>query len=274
MGIINFYSCIVGKNLIELGAYRDSIEVCTQAIELKPLNKLFTLDLLHDRAFSSSKIGNFCDAIADCTQALSIDPLHIEIRLLRAECNFYLDNFEGCIRDFEVVLCSTEIRQNPERATFIRSKLQTATIGLQHKEAEAKNEQGNEYFNLKRYSSAEFCYSKAIDMWSDNIIYRGNRCTCLIILGNYERALEDSQHIISMDKTFAIGYDRLIRCFLVYGRYDDAELANNKLKENCGFGKTEYIDLCKKLRNCEQLVVQSYTDKQFLSASMKNVLIY
>lgn len=254
--------------MIESEAYRDSIEVCAEALEIKPSNRLFSLGLLYDRAFASSKIGNFRNAIADCTEALLIDPIHTETRLLRAECNFYLDDFEGCILDYEVALSTTELRKNPEKATVVRSKLQTATIELRRKQAEAKNKRANEHFDLKNYRLAEELYSEAIDMWCDNIIYRGNRCTCLIMLGNYERALEDSQYIISMDDKFSIGYDRLIRCLLVYGRYDDAELANKKCHENCGFHKKEYMDLCTQLRSYEHLATQSYTDKQFLSASM------
>lgn len=254
--------------MIKSEKYFDSIEVYAEALAIKPSNKLITLDLLYDRAFASSKIGNFRDAIADCTQALSIDLIHTESRLLRGECSFYLDDFEGCIRDYEVALSTTEIRTNPEKATNINAKLKTARTELKRKLAETKNTQANEQFNSKNYRLAEELYSEAIHIWRDNIIYYGNRCTCRIMLGDYKRALEDSRYIISLDKTFAIGYKRLIRCCLVYGHYDDAEQANKKLQEYNGFGEKEHMDLCKKLRDHEQLAVQRCADKQYLSASL------
>lgn len=266
--LLNF----VGKNLIASEKYRDSIEVYAKALEIKPSNTLITIDLLYDRAFSSSKMGNFHDAIADCTHALSIDPIHTEIRLLRAECNFYLDDFETCIRDYEIALSTTEIRGNTEKAFNVNSKVETARTELRHKRAEAKNTKGNEHFNSGNYRLAEELYSEAIDMWRENIIYYGNRSTCLIMQGDYKRALEDSQYMISLDKTFAIGYDRLIRCCLVFGHYDDAEQAIKICQEiivsKVDTSLKQYTDLCMKLRAHEQLAVESYDNKQFLSASM------
>lgn len=207
---IKFYLSIVGKKLIHSENYRDAIEVYAEALEINPSNSLLTLGLLYDRAFASSKIGNFRDAIADCAQALLIDSIHTDTRLLRAECNFYLDDFERCIRDYEFALLTTEIRKNPERATIVSSKLQTAKIELRRKQAEAKNKRANEHFNFKIYRLTQELYSEAIDMWRNNINYYGNRCTCLIMQGDYKRALEDSQYIISMDNTFATGYDRFL----------------------------------------------------------------
>lgn len=255
---------------MELEKYHDSIEMYTEALEIKPSNKLNTFNLLYDRAFASSKIGNFRDAIEDCTKALLIDAIHTETRLLRAECNFYLDEFEACIRDYEVALSTTEMRTNPERASLINPKVESARLALRRKQAELKNAEANEQFNLQNYSLAEALYTKAIDMWPDNIVYYGNRCMCLIKQKDYKRALRDSRHMISLDKTFTIGFDRLIRCSLILGHYDVAEQANKTLEQNNAFRETanQYADMCKKLREHEKLASQSYADKQFLSASI------
>lgn len=246
-------------------------------MKIEPSNKLIRLDLLYDRAFANSKIGNFRDAIADCNRAFSIDPIHTRTRLLRAECSFYLEDFENCIEDYEFALLTTELLKNPEKANNVKKQLETARIESQHKSAEAINMQANEHFRSKNYSKAEELYSKAIDTWHDDIRYYGNRCTCRIMLGDYKRALKDSRDIISLDKTYVKGYDRLIRCCLVYGHYDEAGQASEKLQEQTGFDKKVLIDLCtkiSKLRGFEQLIAGSYADKQFLSARECEICLF
>lgn len=263
-----YQSKIAGKDLIKSEKYLGSIEVFAEALEIKPSNKLTTLDLLYNRAFANSKVGNFRDSIDDCTRALSFDPDQPETRLLRAECYFYWDDFEECIRDYEIALSSDEIRENPEETTSVNAKLETARIELRRKSAEAKYTIATDQFKSKNYREAEKLYSEAIDMWHDNIIYYRDRCTCRIEMGDHNRALEDIRYIISLDGTDAFGYVRLIRCCLVLGYYDEAEKARKKLQKLSGIGKNECIDLCTKLYEYEQLAAQSYTNKQFSNASV------
>lgn len=268
MKFMTIYLICIGKDLIKSEKYLHSVEVYAEALNIKPLNKFIQLDLLYDRAFASSKIGNFRDAVEDCTEALSIDPVNTAIRLLRAECNSYLMEYEACIIDYEVVLNTTEIRRNPERANDVNSKLEIAKMELQRKLAEQKNTQANKFFCVKFYRLADCLYSEAIEMWPENIIYYKNRCNCLIMLEDFRRAMDDSRRMILLDKTFAHGYDRFIKCCLVLGYYDEAEQANKTLREiETIMLNTQYTDLCKKLRKYEKLANQSYENKQFLSAS-------
>lgn len=229
---------------------------------------MIKFDLLYERANANSKIGNFYDVVDDCNKALAINSKNVNVRLLRAQSNYYLEQFEMCIQDYEFLQSSPEIHKNSEKAAEIETKLQIARTEMQHYRAKMKCAYGNERFNLQHYESAEQFYTEAIDLWPDNIIYYGNRATCFIMMHKYKRALQDSQRMIEIDQNFTMAHDRLARCCLILGDYDGADKAIETLEQNnydadkC----SAYKSICNEVRSKENEAKKRFISKFFYSA--------
>ncbi|XP_055296760.1 dnaJ homolog subfamily C member 7-like [Sitodiplosis mosellana] len=95
--------------------------------------------------------------------------------------------------------------------------------------AELKKTAGNDQYKAKNYGEALKLYSEAIDLCPDNAIYYGNRSACLMMMGDYKEALNDSQHAVSIDHKFSKGYERIIKCCLALGDIIGAKEAIKKL---------------------------------------------
>ncbi|KAL7641261.1 UNVERIFIED_CONTAM: hypothetical protein RMT77_008399 [Armadillidium vulgare] len=88
---------------------------------------------------------------------------------------------------------------------------------LNHKRAEEKKDQGNEYYRKKQYKEALQLYSAAVDLCPDSASYYSNRSACFIMLGNYEKALEDAREAVKLDPSFVKGYLRVAKCNIILG---------------------------------------------------------
>ncbi|XP_055301013.1 uncharacterized protein LOC129567771 [Sitodiplosis mosellana] len=253
------------KVLIETKKFSEAVEIYTTALDMKLLNTMSTFELLFERAFANSKTGNFRNAIDDCTKALSINSAHINCKLLRAQCYYYLENFEACIRDYESVQSSTEIQENTERLDEVSSKLESVRNEMQRKLAEDKNSTGKRLVSSLKYHAAKKFFSEAIELWPDNVIYYQNRLNCLIRMGEYKRALQDCQRIISINPNCGFAYERQAKCCLILGDYDGAERANKKLEEHPTYVTVcnKYKDLCVRLRQSENVANQNYQSQRF-----------
>lgn len=246
--------------------YHESIEMYTKALEIVPSNNSILLTLLHGRANAKSNIGHFHEAIDDCTQALAIDSACVNVRLVRARCYHYLEQFEASISDYETVECATELRNDVEKLAEVKLKLANVKGEMNRMLADVQNANGNEQLQLHNYDLAEKHYADAIDLWPRNLIFYGNHCDCLIKLGQLKRALQDCRQIIKIDQNYRIGYELQAKCYLIYGDYDRAEQAAKNLENIQSESSAQLNDLSEKLRNHEELAARHFDNKNFLTA--------
>lgn len=247
--------------------YNGAIEIQTEALQIRLTgDPIIIYEVLYNRAMAYSKIGHFRNAINDCTNILETKPTKSNALLLRAQCYDFLDEYEQCIRDYEVALLVTDADRNEE----VRLKLEKVIKKKQHKLAEEKNAMGDLNFNSKSYRLAEQQYSEAIELWPSNLLFYGNRCESRYKLGDYKRAHEDSKNIVETDPTIVTAFVRMAKCSLILSDYDNAELAVNSLILNNYNVKicNDLNDLCKQLQNCELRAIHSFDRKKYLNAGI------
>lgn len=169
------------------------------------------------------------------------------------------------MEDYEFVSHTDGVNENIGLDVDVQSKLENVKAKIQIKVAKQKFSDGNDQFSLKNFDSAEKLYTEAISLWPDNIRFYGNRCTSLIRLGEYKRALQDAQHILAVDHNSAMGHECLARSYLICGDYGDAEQAIAKLLPNADHKKSydKLTDLCTKLRESKKKALHSYGDKVY-----------
>lgn len=248
--------------------FHESIEMYTKALEILPSNNSIVLISLHGRANAKSNIGNFHEAIDDCTQALAIDASCVKVRLLRAQCYHYLEEFQASINDYELVECADELQNDMDKASEVKIKLANIKIEMNRKLADAKNANGNEQLQLNNYDLAEKHFSDAIALWPNNLIFYGNHCNCLIKQGQLQRALQDCQQIIKIDPNYRMGYEFQAKCYLIYGDYDSAEQAADNLERIQSQSSKHFNDLSTKLRNDYELATKNFDDGNYSKAGI------
>lgn len=246
--------------------FYEAVDVYTNALKIEPPNNSIVLTLLHGRANASSNIGNFREAIDDCTKALAIDSSYVNVRLLRAQCYHYVEEFEASINDYELVQAAIELLNDMESLSKVRVNLANVKAEMNRKLAEVKNANGNEQFKSNNFQLAEKYYSEAIALWPNNLIFYGNRCDCLTKQGQLKRALQDCQQMIKIDPNYAMGYELQANCYLICGDYDSAEQAIKKLEKFNSHSSKELKDLSTKLRKHEKSATEHFNDKKFSSA--------
>lgn len=85
------------------------------------------------------------------------------------------------------------------------------------REAEDYKMRGNAAYKEGEYSEARELYTKAIYHNPSNAGYYGNRSATLLMLEEYQRALEDAVTSIKLDERFIKGYLRAAKCHLMLG---------------------------------------------------------
>lgn len=238
----------------------------TKALEIEPSNSLIVLTLLHGRANAKANVGNFHEAIDDCTQALNIDSSSVAVRLLRAQCYHYLDEFQASINDYELAECATELQNDPKKWAEVQSKVATIKIEMNRKRAEVCNVNGNEEMCLQNYYAAERQYAEAIALWPNNLIFYGNHCVSLMKQGKLKRALLDCQQIIKINPNSRRGHEFQAKCYQIYGDYDGADQVAINLETIESHSSNRIKDLNVELRQHQRLAIQYFEDRNFLSA--------
>ncbi|RMX46409.1 hypothetical protein pdam_00000695 [Pocillopora damicornis] len=88
--------------------------------------------------------------------------------------------------------------------------------------ADAKKQEGNREYIQKNYEAAVKLYTEAIELAPTVVTYYGNRSAAYMMIGNYDKALEDAQTAIKTDENFMKGYFRAAKCHLVMGSIGNA----------------------------------------------------
>ncbi|XP_057306364.1 tetratricopeptide repeat protein 12-like isoform X2 [Hydractinia symbiolongicarpus] len=100
-------------------------------------------------------------------------------------------------------------KQNKEKATVLKEK-------------------GNVYFKEKHYKEAIDCYTIAINLISDEVIFYSNRAQAYIKMKKYELALKDCEIALKIDKTFTKIYVHKGRALTGLNKFEEAKSVFNE----------------------------------------------
>jgi len=129
----------------------------------------------------------------------------------------------------DVVEEQMDVNQEPELDNFAK--------------ADAKKAEGNKEYLEKRYEDAVKLYTEAIELAPTVATYYGNRSAAFMMLGTYDKALEDAQNAIRIDENFLKGYYRAAKCHLVMGSIGNATNYLQKVLEKDPKNKDAQNDL-------------------------------
>lgn len=92
-------------------------------------------------------------------------------------------------------------------------------------EAQAKKNDGNNFFKHKNFEAAIEKYSEAIALDPSDVTFYSNRSACYAALGRWQEAAEDGRQCIIADKNFVKGYFRQALALQNLGNYEAAQEA-------------------------------------------------
>lgn len=84
---------------------------------------------------------------------------------------------------------------------------------------------------MQEYDKALEKYSEAIATCPHHAKYYSNRAACLMMMGEYQKALVDARYCLQLDDKFEKGYIRVLKCCIALGDLFGAENAVKKLQE-------------------------------------------
>lgn len=218
--------------MIDSKKYLQAIDEYAEAEQIKSSNDSIFIELLSNRAFANSKIGNFQEAISICTRAISINRDQLKVRVLRAQCYDNVDNFRNSIIDYETAMDLAHEMNDEEMKSKIRTVLNKVIIKHDHQIAVETSAKGDDQFQLGNYSRAASFYSGAISLWPEKISFHEHRCKCYIRIAAYKRALEDCQFIVKYEPDSRKGYDLMSISCLNLGAYEQADEAIESMAKN------------------------------------------
>lgn len=88
--------------------------------------------------------------------------------------------------------------------------------------AQAKKNEGNNFFKNKQYQQAIDKYTEAINLDPSDVTFYSNRSACYAALNKWSEAAEDGRQCVITDKTFVKGYFRAALALQSQGIYDQA----------------------------------------------------
>ncbi|XP_076350616.1 dnaJ homolog subfamily C member 7-like isoform X3 [Tachypleus tridentatus] len=102
---------------------------------------------------------------------------------------------------------------------------------LYSKLAEIKNEEGNIFCRERKYREALSMYKSAIGLCPTSPVYHGNKASCLMMLGQYEKALKDVQKALQLDEHYVEGHLQEVRCHIALGDVSSASSTLQRIQE-------------------------------------------
>lgn len=203
--------------------FREAAEYYTKVLDLEHFDNGFVFELLCSRASAQSKIGNFRGAINDCDRALVLCPSDVNMRLLRANCYHYLDDFKNAIEDFEVALNADEVKMNSKQTGKIQSKINDLKKALRREDAKKWKNRGDKLVAAKKFEDAFDAFARAINLWPENLSFYEDRANCFIVTNDFKGAINEYQSALAIDGSFLKGYYGVIKCYLITGDIFSAE---------------------------------------------------
>ena len=105
-----------------------------------------------------------------------------------------------------------------------------------HMRAEEYKVEGNVLYGKKQYLLASKKYDLAIALEPNNAIYICNRAACWLMVGNYEKAVEDANTAIKLDPLYQRAYERAGKAYLALGK---CSKARTHLRRFCELAASE-----------------------------------
>lgn len=131
--------------------------------------------------------------------------------------------------------------------------------------AEEKKNTGNAEYKAQNYQAALRLYTDAVSLCPENPAYLGNRAACLMMIGDYKRALSDAKKSTQLDPNFEKGFMRAAKCCLLMGDMVGTDQAIKRFLEidpkNTGL-KTEIQSLIT-LRSLHEKTAQCYEKQDY-----------
>ena len=106
-----------------------------------------------------------------------------------------------------------------------------------HMRAEEYKVEGNVLYGKKQYLLASKKYDLAIALEPNNAIYICNRAACWLMVGNYEKAVEDANTAIKLDPLYQRAYERAGKAYLALGKCSKARTHLRRFCELAGVGR-------------------------------------
>ncbi|XP_062518402.1 dnaJ homolog subfamily C member 7-like isoform X2 [Corticium candelabrum] len=97
--------------------------------------------------------------------------------------------------------------------------------------AKAKKDEGNLAYSEGDYEKAFQLYTEAIDFDSSGAVYYSNRAATLLMLEQYQQALEDCRQALYIDSKFVKAHFREAKCHLALGDVNSALRCLLKVRE-------------------------------------------
>jgi tetratricopeptide (TPR) repeat protein len=113
--------------------------------------------------------------------------------------------------------CDESLPQNIDSTPRTASKRLEEARQLVLDRAEAYKDEGNKLYGLKQYHLAAKKYELAMSLVPESAVYICNRAACWLMIGEYERAVEDSNTSIKLDPLYPRAYERAGKAYLALG---------------------------------------------------------
>uniref|UniRef100_A0A069DN47 DnaJ protein n=1 Tax=Clytia hemisphaerica TaxID=252671 RepID=A0A069DN47_9CNID len=94
----------------------------------------------------------------------------------------------------------------------------------------SKKEEGNKAYGSKEYRKAIELYSEAIDLEPSKAAFYANRSAALMMVEEFNKALEDARKAFNLDNKFIKAYLRAAKCYIATGQTNNAMMTLQKAK--------------------------------------------
>lgn len=249
-----------GNTALKEGKIDEAIQHFTEGIE-KYNDDVF---LLSNRSAAYGSKGEWGKALEDAQRATEIRPQWGKAHSRLALALFKLNRYEESIKAYNQALSCDP--SNTELSTNIRTVQNTWKASEQHV-------LGEEYLVKGKANQALPFLEEAVKLDPNSALYWSNLSNANLQLGNFEKALNDAEHVIRLRPTWHKGYQRKGEALHKLQRYKDSaatyaiglqiDPTNEQL--NSGFSKSH----C--LASSPSNVNQNSEEESIFSSTVKSV---
>ncbi|KAK1789529.1 hypothetical protein P4O66_015450 [Electrophorus voltai] len=234
-----------GNKFFKEGNYDTAIECYSRGMVADPYNPV----LPTNRATCFFRLKKYVVAESDCNLAIALDSKYIKAYARRGAARFALQNLEGALEDYEMVLKldpenldaqneitklnqaipsqrqkDDEVKKHvPEVPLAVASEPNyVAQEQLRRQEAAVQKDRGNAYFKEGKYEAAVECYSKGMEADATNALLAANRAMAYLKLERYAEAEQDCSKAITLDSTYSKAFARRATARAALGRLSEA----------------------------------------------------
>ncbi|XP_019854968.1 PREDICTED: dnaJ homolog subfamily C member 7-like [Amphimedon queenslandica] len=112
-----------GNTAYKSGSYQEAYEIYSDALQIDPYNRATNAKLYCNRALASQKLGKLTESIDDCTQAIELDEKYVKAYQRRATSYQLNEQHEECVRDWKKVMELDSTSENKRALKDAEKKL-------------------------------------------------------------------------------------------------------------------------------------------------------